>query len=473
MCGIVGYIGKKQAAPILLDGLSKLEYRGYDSAGMAIFDGKKINMAKATGRLKVLSELTHEGATLPGTVGIGHTRWATHGAPSDINAHPHFNEAGTIAVVHNGIIENYMKLKKKLLEKGYKFQSDTDTEVVAQLLDYYYTGNPLETITKVMHRVEGSYALGIIFAENPDVIYAVRKDSPLIVGRGEGENLIASDVPAILKYTRDVYFIENEEIARLSEKKIEFFNVDGESIEKECKHIEWDIHAAEKGGYEHFMLKEMNEQLKDYSEMTEKMAETRERNRIAREIHDTLGHTMTGLSAGIDACIAMIDFSVDATKEQLNKISQVARQGIKDIRRSVNKLRPDALEHSGLQEALEKMINETMQVSDVKINYDCQVEVLKFNQDEEDMIYRVVQESITNAIRHGKAKQIDVNLWKEDKWLNLEIKDNGIGCEEIYTGFGLIHIEERIKMLKGTVEYDGSNGFKVTARIPIRWGEKL
>lgn len=207
--------------------------------------------------------------------------------------------------------------------------------------------------------------------------------------------------------------------------------------------------------------------------MTEKMAETRERNRIAREIHDTLGHTMTGLSAGIDACIAMIDFSVDATKEQLNKISQVARQGIKDIRRSVNKLRPDALEHSGLQEALEKMINETMQVSDVKINYDCQVEVLKFNQDEEDMIYRVVQESITNAIRHGKAKQIDVNLWKEDKWLNLEIKDNGIGCEEIHTGFGLIHIEERIKMLKGTVEYDGSNGFKVTARIPIRWGEKL
>ena len=203
-------------------------------------------------------------------------------------------------------------------------------------------------------------------------------------------------------------------------------------------------------------LKEMNEQLKDYS-----------------EIHDTLGHTMTGLSAGIDACIAMIDFSVDATKEQLNKISQVARQGIKDIRRSVNKLRPDALEHSGLQEALEKMINETMQVSDVKINYDCQVEVLKFNQDEEDMIYRVVQESITNAIRHGKAKQIDVNLWKEDKWLNLEIKDNGIGCEEIHTGFGLIHIEERIKMLKGTVEYDGSNGFKVTARIPIRWGEKL
>ena len=220
-------------------------------------------------------------------------------------------------------------------------------------------------------------------------------------------------------------------------------------------------------------LKEMNEQLQDYAEMSEKMAETRERNRIAREIHDTLGHTMTGLSAGIDACIAMIDFSVDATKEQLNKISQVARQGIKDIRRSVNKLRPDALEHSGLREALEKMIEETMQVSDVKIDYECQVDTLKFNQDEEDMIYRVVQESITNAIRHGEAKYIEVRLWKENKWLNLVIKDNGIGCEEIHTGFGLIHIEERIKMLQGTVEYDGSDGFKVTARIPIRWGEKL
>lgn len=220
-------------------------------------------------------------------------------------------------------------------------------------------------------------------------------------------------------------------------------------------------------------LKEMNAQLQDYAQMSEKMAETRERNRIAREIHDTLGHTMTGLSAGIDACIAMIDFSVDATKEQLNKISQVARQGIKDIRRSVNKLRPDALEHSGLGQALEKMIEETMQISDVKINYDCQVEVLKFNQDEEDMIYRVVQESITNAIRHGKAKKIDVRLWKENKWLNLVIKDNGIGCKEIHTGFGLIHIEERIKMLNGTVEYDGSDGFKVTARIPIRWGEKI
>lgn len=262
MCGIVGYIGKKQAAPILLDGLSKLEYRGYDSAGMAVYDGERIQLAKATGRLKVLSELTHEGESMPGTVGIGHTRWATHGAPTDTNAHPHFNEEQTIAVVHNGIIENYMKLKKKLMDKGYQFHSETDTEVVVHLLDYYYKGNPLEAISKVMHRVEGSYALGIIFAEHPEVVYAVRKDSPLIVGRSEGGNLIASDVPAVLKYTRDVYFIENEEIAQLSTEDIAFFNVDGESIEKESKQIEWDIHAAEKSGYEHFMLKEMNEQPK-------------------------------------------------------------------------------------------------------------------------------------------------------------------------------------------------------------------
>lgn len=265
MCGIVGYIGKQQAAPILLDGLSKLEYRGYDSAGMAIYDGTQINIEKSTGRLKVLSELTHDGSTMPGTVGIGHTRWATHGEPSDKNAHPHFNESRSIAVVHNGIIENYMKLKNKLIKRGYHFISDTDTEVVAHLLDYYYKktdGDIIDTITKVMHRVEGSYALGIIFAEHPDKVYALRKDSPLIVGRSAQGNLIASDVPAVLKYTRDVYFIENEEIACLSEDAIEFFNSDGEPIEKESKTIEWDINAAEKGGYEHFMLKEMYEQPK-------------------------------------------------------------------------------------------------------------------------------------------------------------------------------------------------------------------
>jgi len=266
MCGIVGYIGKKQAAPILLDGLSKLEYRGYDSAGMAVYDGKKIRIQKAAGRLKVLDEQTHGGSTMPGTIGIGHTRWATHGAPSDDNAHPHYNQDETIAVVHNGIIENYLKLRKKLQQKGFQFRSQTDTEVVAMLLGYYYKGDPLETITKVMHRVEGSYALGIIFADHPDLVYSVRKDSPLIVGQNGDGSLIASDVPAVLKYTREVYFIQNEEIAVLSRDSIHFYNVDGEEIEKEPKKIEWDINAAEKGGYEHFMLKEMNEQPKTVSD---------------------------------------------------------------------------------------------------------------------------------------------------------------------------------------------------------------
>ena len=296
MCGIVGYIGKEQAAPILLAGLSKLEYRGYDWAGMAVYDGEKINFAKATGRLKVLNDLTHGGAPMPGCSGIGHTRWAPHGAPSDVNAHPHFNADKTIAVVHNGIIENYVKLKKKLTDKGYQFCSETDTEVVAHLLDYYYKGDPLEAVTKVMHRVEGSYALGIIFLEHPDVIYSVRKDSPLIVGRGKTGNLIASDVPAVLKYTRDVYFIENEEIARLSAEDIAFFNVDGEPIEKESKTIEWDINAAEKGGYEHFMLKEMNEQpktvrdtmnprIKDDQIVIEELGMTDDEIRAIRKIH--------------------------------------------------------------------------------------------------------------------------------------------------------------------------------------------
>ena len=262
MCGIVGYIGERQAAPILLDGLEKLDYRGYDSSGIAVCNDGKINMVKAKGRLKVVSEMTHDGATLPGTLGIGHTRWATHGEPSDVNAHPHMNKDGSIVVVHNGIIENYLKLKNRLIEKGYEFISDTDTEVVAHMLDNYYDGNPLRTIAKVMHRMEGSYALGIIFNDHPDELYAVRKDSPLIVGKAEDGNLIASDVPAILKYTRDVYFIENEEIVKLTEDNIEFFNVDEEPIEKKSVKIDWDVHAAEKGGYEHFMLKEMYEQPK-------------------------------------------------------------------------------------------------------------------------------------------------------------------------------------------------------------------
>lgn len=262
MCGIVGYIGNEQAAPILLDGLAKLEYRGYDSAGIAVYDGTKVATLKSKGRLKVLSELSHDGATLPGTVGIGHTRWATHGSPSDVNAHPHFNKEESIVVVHNGIIENYLKLKKKLEKKGYEFISETDTEVIAHLLDYYYKGNPLEAITKIMHRMEGSYALGIIFKDHPEELYAVRKDSPLIVGHTENGNIIASDVQAVLKYTRDVYFIENEEIVRMTDSTMEFFTVDEEPIEKESTRIDWDINAAEKGGFEHFMLKEMYEQPK-------------------------------------------------------------------------------------------------------------------------------------------------------------------------------------------------------------------
>lgn len=260
MCGIVGYIGQDQAAPILLDGLGKLEYRGYDSAGIAVYDGSAIHVMKAKGRLKVLSELTHDGASLPGTAGIGHTRWATHGAPSNVNAHPHYNKDESIVVVHNGIIENYMKLKKILQDKGYEFVSETDTEVVAQLLDYYYKGDPLEAIARMLHRVEGSYAFGIMFADHPGEVYAARKDSPLIAGTSARGNLIASDVPAILRYTRSVYYLQNEEIVRLTDDSMTFFNIDAEEIEKEPVTIEWDINAAEKGGYEHFMLKEIYEQ---------------------------------------------------------------------------------------------------------------------------------------------------------------------------------------------------------------------
>lgn len=262
MCGIVGYIGKNQAAPIVLDGLSKLEYRGYDSAGMAIFDGEKINITKSVGRLKVLQELTHDGATMQGMMGIGHTRWATHGAPSDVNSHPHYNMKGTIAVVHNGIIENYLPLKKKLENRGYQFVSETDTEVLAHMLDYYYHGDPMAAITKVLHRVEGSYALGILFADFPGELFAVRKDSPLIVGQNADGCFIASDVPAILKYTRIVTYIENQEIVRLTPDSLHVYNVDEEEVEKEAVTIDWDAEAAEKAGYEHFMLKEMYEQPK-------------------------------------------------------------------------------------------------------------------------------------------------------------------------------------------------------------------
>ena len=262
MCGIVGYIGREQAAPILLDGLSKLEYRGYDSAGMAVYGEQRIEIVKAKGRLQVLRELTDDGNGVKGCCGIGHTRWATHGEPSVANSHPHFNKEKTIAVVHNGIIENYQPLRERLEKDGYEFQSQTDTEVVVHLLEKYYNGNPLETIAKVMTRIQGSYALGIMFEEHKGKLFSVRKDSPLIVGKGEDGNYIASDVPAILKYTRNVYYIENLEIVELTEDSIAFYNIDLEPIEKEMHTVEWDLEAAEKGGYEHFMLKEIYEQPK-------------------------------------------------------------------------------------------------------------------------------------------------------------------------------------------------------------------
>ena len=285
MCGIVGYIGEKQAAPIILDGLAKLEYRGYDSAGMAVYDGKKINITKSVGRLKVLENLTKGGETMPGTCGIGHTRWATHGVPNNVNAHPHFNTAETIAVVHNGIIENYLQLRQKLTSKGYHFISETDTEVLAHLLDYYYKGNPLEAITKVLHRVEGSYALGIIFADCPDQLFAARKDSPLIVGQNEEGCFIASDVPAVLRYTRKVYYVDNQEVVRLRADHMHFYTVDEEEIKKEPVTIEWDANAAEKGGYEHFMLKEMYEQPKTVTDTL--MPRIRENDIVIDELNMT------------------------------------------------------------------------------------------------------------------------------------------------------------------------------------------
>ena len=262
MCGIVGYIGEEQAAPILLKGLEKLEYRGYDSAGVALYNDGHLQVAKAKGRLRVLSELIDDGHKTPGTLGIGHTRWATHGAPSDINSHPQMSYSGKFAVVHNGIIENYLPLKEHLMRRGVKFVSETDTEVVAQLLEYYYNGDILDAVIQVLRRVEGSYALGVICQDYPDQLVAVRKDSPLIVGVGKGENYIASDVPAILERTREIYRLRDQEIAVLRRDSVSFYNIDKEPVEKELCHVDWDVSAAEKGGYEHFMAKEIMEQPK-------------------------------------------------------------------------------------------------------------------------------------------------------------------------------------------------------------------
>lgn len=264
MCGIVGYIGKEQAAPILLAGLKKLEYRGYDSAGLAVRDEATggIDVVKAKGRLHVLEEKTDGGRSIPGSCGIGHTRWATHGEPSETNAHPHCTDDCSVVLVHNGIIENYQELREKLLKEGYRFHSETDTEAAVNLIDFYYkkTGNPLEGIAGAMLRIRGSYAFGILFRDFPDRLYAARKDSPLIVGKGKSGNLIASDVPAILDQTKSVYYLENMEIAELTEQELRFYNIDLEPQEKEASEITWEAAAAEKGGYAHFMIKEIHEQ---------------------------------------------------------------------------------------------------------------------------------------------------------------------------------------------------------------------
>ena len=299
MCGIVGFIGKHQAAPILLDSLSKLEYRGYDSAGLAVRNGDAdIEVVKAKGRLKVLAEKTNDGKAMQGTCGIGHTRWATHGEPSETNAHPHHSDDGNVVAVHNGIIENYQELRDKLAKKGYEFYSQTDTEVAVKLIDYYYKkyeGTPVDAINHAMIRIRGSYALAVMFKEYPEEIYVARKDSPMILATANGESYVASDVPAILSYARNVYYIGNLEIGRLRAGEITFYNLDGDEIEKEPKEINWDAQAAEKAGFEHFMMKEIHEQPK--------------------AIKDTLGSVVKD---------GKIDLSnVGLAKEDIENISQI------------------------------------------------------------------------------------------------------------------------------------------------------
>lgn len=299
MCGIVGYIGNEQAAPILLDGLSKLEYRGYDSAGLAIRNGENITeIVKAKGRLKNLEEKTDNGHALKGDCGIGHTRWATHGEPSETNAHPHCTDDMNVVAVHNGIIENYQELKEKLLKKGYTFYSSTDTEVAVKLIDYYYKkylGTPVDAINHAMVRIRGSYALAVMFKDYPEEIYVARKDSPMIIGVQDHAAYLASDVPAILKYTRHVYYIGNMEIGKLEKDKVTFYNLDGEEIEKELVEIKWDAKAAEKGGFEHFMMKEIHEQPKA----------------VADTLHSVVKDGSIDLSA------------VGLTKEDIQSISQI------------------------------------------------------------------------------------------------------------------------------------------------------
>ena len=299
MCGIVGYVGKNQSAPILLNGLAKLEYRGYDSAGIAVRDGDSpVQVVKAKGRLKVLAEKTNDGQSVIGTCGIGHTRWATHGEPSETNAHPHISDDYNVVGVHNGIIENYQELRDKLTRNGYSFYSSTDTEVAVKLIDYYYKKyehTPVDAINHAMVRIRGSYAFAIMFKEYPGEIYVARKDSPMILGVNDGDCYVASDVPAILNYTRNVYYIGNMEIGRLADGHITFYNLDGDEIEKELVEIKWDAKAAEKGGYEHFMMKEIHEQPK--------------------AVKDTLNSVLKDGKLDLSA--------VELTDEEIKKISQI------------------------------------------------------------------------------------------------------------------------------------------------------
>ena len=260
MCGIVGFTGARSAAPILLEGLKKLEYRGYDSAGISVMDRQMISVSKVTGRIANLCEKTQDGALVPGFTGIGHTRWATHGAPTEENAHPHLSNDGRFAVVHNGIIENYLTLREELLQAGYHFDSETDTEVIVHLIEMYYKGDVRKALIRTANRLQGSYALGVICSEESGKIYAVREASPLILGVGVGENYFASDVTALVNHTRNAIYLEDGEFAELSDDSIRIFDVSGQQIHKKITRILWDVQAAEKGGYEHFMLKEIMEQ---------------------------------------------------------------------------------------------------------------------------------------------------------------------------------------------------------------------
>ncbi|HAJ74609.1 MAG TPA: glutamine--fructose-6-phosphate transaminase (isomerizing) [Lachnospiraceae bacterium] len=308
MCGIVGFVGGKQAAPILLEGLSKLEYRGYDSAGIAVRDGEKdAVVVKVKGRLKGLAEKTDDGHSVHGTCGIGHTRWATHGEPSELNAHPHHSDDNSVVGVHNGIIENYIEVKEKLTRKGYSFYSETDTESLVKLVDYYYKKyqiGPIDAIAKTMVRVRGSYALAVMFKDYPGEIYVARKDSPMIIGVNEGETYVASDVPAILKYTKNVYYIDSMEMGRLTKDGPEFYDLNGDVVEKKMVEIDWDAEAAEKGGYEHFMMKEIHEQPK--------------------AIEDTIRSVVTNTDeADADSPLKIDLAGIGLTEEMIKSISQI------------------------------------------------------------------------------------------------------------------------------------------------------